>query len=87
MELYRWSEWRTPRGGSKSRFGARKWRTSQLICSFFLRTTGELELRLSGTWAQDICLIGGMIGGVIRVIGVVGMEDAQGWVVNRVSEP
>ena len=78
MELYRWSEWRTPRGGSKSRFGARKWRTSKLICSI-LRTTAELGHRLGGTWAQDIGLIGGMIGGVIGVIGVVGMEDAQGW--------
>ena len=47
--------------------------------SLILRTTRELGYRLSGTWAQDIGLIGGMIGGVIRVIGVVGMEDAQGW--------
>ncbi len=34
---------------------------------------------MSGTWAQDIGPIGGTIGGVTKVIGVVGMVDAQAW--------
>ena len=81
MELQRWSEWTTPRGGSKSRSGARKWRTSQVICSL-LRTTSELgywlgEVGRDPAW-QDLGLIGGMIGYLIGVTAVVGVEDAQG---------
>ena len=39
----------------------------------------ELGNRLSGARAQDLGLIGGMRGGLIGVIAVVGVEDAQGW--------
>ena len=49
-----------------------------MICSF-VRTASELGHWLSGARAQDLGLIGGMIGGLIGVIAVVGVEDAQGW--------
>ena len=49
------------------------------LSQFVYFTTNELGHRLSGARAQDLGLIGSMIGGLIGVIAVVGVEDAQGW--------